>query len=86
MYNLFKVKNKDNRKIARKIPHAFIVNFKQISHIVLLFPLLTLNKKADNRLNIDTKLKITKNTENFNNCGESNYTWFHSGFKIHAKY
>ena len=38
---LFKVNNKDNRMTSSDV---FIVNFEQISHINLLFPLLTLNK------------------------------------------
>ena len=36
VWNLFKVNNKDNS--------VFIVNFEQISRIVLVFSLLTLNK------------------------------------------
>ena len=56
---LFKVKNRNNRttckicsKLITKTPEqhhwrhsgVFIVNFEQISHIILMFPLLTLNK------------------------------------------
>ena len=48
---LFKVNNRNNRKrceicskLTIKTPGVFIVNFKHISHLFLLFLLLTLNK------------------------------------------
>ena len=41
VFNLFKVNNKDNRTRSTLLT---IVNFKQISHIVLVFLLLALNK------------------------------------------
>ena len=39
---MFKVNNKDNRTAA--MTRVFAVNFEHISHIVLVFPLLSLNK------------------------------------------
>ena len=48
---LFKVNNRNSRKrceicskLTIKTPGVFIVNFKHISHLFLLFLLLTLNK------------------------------------------
>ena len=48
--HLLKVNNKNSRtrceicsKLTIKTPGVFMVNFKHISHIVLVFPLLTLN-------------------------------------------
>ena len=40
VWNMFKVNNKD----TRTMPGVFIVNFEHISHLVLVFLLLTLNK------------------------------------------
>ena len=44
MRNMFKVKNKDTRMRSMASFGVSIVNFKQISHIVLVFSLLTLKK------------------------------------------
>ena len=41
---MFKVINIDKERRQLSRPGVFIVNFEQISHIFLLFPLLTLNK------------------------------------------
>ena len=41
---LFKVNSKDTKMISMSPSGVFIVNFEQISHIVLAFPLLILNK------------------------------------------
>ena len=46
MWNLFKLNNKDTITTSG----VFIVNFKQISHIVLMFPLLNLNKQMPTRI------------------------------------
>ena len=42
---MFKVKNKDTRTTfdSKRRSGVFIVNFKHISHLVLVFLLLTLN-------------------------------------------
>ena len=40
MLNMFKVNNKDTTTTSG----AFIVNFEQISHLALVFLLLTLNR------------------------------------------
>ena len=42
MLNLFKVNNTETR--TRRGFGVFLVNFEQIVHNVLVFPLLTLNK------------------------------------------
>ena len=44
MWNLFKVNNKDAKTTSVMPFGVFIVNFEQISHIVLVVPLLTLHK------------------------------------------
>ena len=44
VWNLFKVDNRDTRRRHWRRSCVFMVNFEQISHIILLFPLLTLNK------------------------------------------
>ena len=44
MWNLLKVNNKDAKTTSVMPFGVFIVNFEQISHIVLVVPLLTLNK------------------------------------------
>ena len=46
---IFKVKSQqqehqNNARNLFKVKSVFIVNFEQISHIILMFPLLTLNK------------------------------------------
>ena len=41
IWNLFKVNNKETRKIGSSV---FTVNFEQISHIILATPLLILDK------------------------------------------
>ena len=41
-YILFKASNKDIRMTS--VTGVFTVNFKQILHTILVFPLLTLNK------------------------------------------
>ena len=43
VWNLFKVINKDTRMTSWRRSDVFIVNFEQISHIVMVFPLLILN-------------------------------------------
>ena len=40
---MLKVNNKDNRTKSMMSSGVFIVNFEHISHLVLLFLLLTLN-------------------------------------------
>ena len=40
----FKVNIKDNRTTSVTFSSAFIANFEQILHTVLVFPLLSLNK------------------------------------------
>ena len=47
MQNLFKVSNKDSRTTSMtSFWRVFIVNFEEISHIVLVFPLLILAGKC----------------------------------------
>ena len=47
---VFKVNNKDNRMTSINVVLVcFIANFKQMSHTVLVFPLLTLNKEMSVR-------------------------------------
>ena len=43
VWNLFKVINKDTRMTSWRRSDVFIVNFEQMSHIVMVFPLLILN-------------------------------------------
>ena len=43
VWNLFKVINKDTRMTSWRRSDVFIVNFEQISRIVMVFPLLILN-------------------------------------------
>ena len=43
--NLFKVNDKDTKTTSRRRSGVFIVNTEQISHIVVMFLLLTLNKE-----------------------------------------
>ena len=43
VWNLFIVNNKDTRKTSLTLFWCGIVNFEQILHIVMAFPLLTLN-------------------------------------------
>ena len=45
VWNIWKVNNKYTRMTSCCRFGVFIVNFEQISHIVLIFPLLTLNKR-----------------------------------------
>ena len=45
VWNIWKVNNKYTRMTSCCSFGVFIVNFEQISHIVLIFPLLTLNKR-----------------------------------------
>ena len=49
MWNLFKVNNKDTRTKWR-YSSVFIVNIEQISQIVLVFALLTLNKQIQDSI------------------------------------
>ena len=49
MWNLFKVNNKDTR-IKWRYSSVFIVNIEQISQIVLVFALLTLNKQIQDSI------------------------------------
>ena len=43
VWDLFKVNHEDTD--TNEVIDVFIVNFRQISHIALVFPLLTLNKQ-----------------------------------------
>ena len=47
MWNMFKVNNKDTRMMSNVdwMMSASIVDFEQISHLFLMFLLLTLNKQ-----------------------------------------
>ena len=54
--NLFKVNNKDNRMTSlTSFWWLIIVNFEQISHFLLVFPLLTLNKYTPARYDLPIK-------------------------------
>ena len=41
---MFKINNKDTRAMSMMFSDVFIINFEQVSHIVLVFPLMILNK------------------------------------------
>ena len=43
---MFKVNNKNTRTILMTSFADFIVNFEHISHLFLVIPLLTMNKKC----------------------------------------
>ena len=44
MCNLFKVSNKETKLRQWRCSGVFIINFEHVSHIILLFSLLSLNK------------------------------------------
>ena len=79
MWNLFKVYNKDTRAKSRCHTSVFIVNFKQVSHIVLEFQFVTLIKKmpamydlrfgALHHLTLKLWKNIDKGIKNLNGIG-----------------
>ena len=46
---MFKVNNKDTRTMPWRGSGVFIINFKHVSHLVLLFLLLTLSRENAGR-------------------------------------
>ena len=45
LWNMFKVNNKNNRAASWLRSGVFIVNFEHISHLIITFLMLTLNKE-----------------------------------------
>ena len=65
---MFKVNNKDTRTtlsvVAKRRSGVFIVNFEHISHLVLVFLLLTLNMQLPAGMSVEQDLILLTIEEN----------------------